>query len=208
MTRLPAALLLLGMLQDRSPLQDPQSPAARLTAPAAFRVKLETSKGDIVLKVIREWAPKGADRFYSLVMLSFYDGARFYRVLPKYIAQFGIHGDPKVSLRWHEAPIEDDPVKQKNLRGRLSFAKSGPRSRTTNVFINLKDSTGLDSDGFAPFAEVTEGMEVADLLFSGYGEGAPKGKGPGQKRLYEEGNAWLERDFKDLDYIKTARRID
>ncbi len=202
------ALLLLLAAQDKNPLLDPQSPAVTLTAPAEFKVKLETSKGDIVLKVVRDWAPKGADRFYSLVKNGYYDECRFYRVLPKYIAQVGIHGDPKISGKWHEAPIGDDPVKQKNTRGRVTFAKGGPNSRTTNLFINLRDSTSLDSQGFAPIGEVVEGMEVADQLHSGYGDGAPKGRGPSQKRIYEEGNAWLQKDFKDLDFIKTARIVE
>jgi len=183
-------------------------PAQDAKAPAEFKVKLETSKGDIVLKITREWAPKGADRFYSLVKNGYYDECCFYRVLPKYIAQVGIHGDPKISLKWHEAAIDDDPVKQKNTRGRVTFAKGGPNSRTTNIFINLKDSTSLDRDGFAPFAEVVDGMDVADQLHSGYGEGAPKGRGPGQKKIYDEGNAYLLKDFKDLDYIKTARVLE
>jgi peptidyl-prolyl cis-trans isomerase A (cyclophilin A) len=201
------ALILLWAAQEKNPLLDPKSPAATLTAPAEFTVKLETSKGDIVVKVLREWAPKGADRFYSLVKNGYYDDCRFYRVLPKYVAQVGIHGDPKISGKWHEAPIDDDPVKQKNLRGRLSFARGGPNSRTTNVFINLRDSTSLDSQGFAPIGEVVEGMDVADQLHSGYGEGAPRGRGPSQKKIYEEGNAWLEKDFKDLDFIKTAKIV-
>ena len=199
------ALLLLAAMQDKGALLDPKSPAVNLTAPAEFKVTLETSKGDLVVKVVREWAPKGADRFYSLVKNGYYDDCRFYRVLPKYIAQTGIHGDPKISMKWHEAPIDDDPVKQKNLRGRVSFAKGGPNSRTTNLFINLRDSTSLDSQGFAPIGEIVEGLDVADQLHSGYGDGAPKGRGPSQKKLYEEGNAWLQKDFKDLDYIKTAK---
>jgi cyclophilin family peptidyl-prolyl cis-trans isomerase len=202
------ALTVLLAAQDKSPLLDPQSPAVNLTAPAEFKVKLETSKGDIVLNVVRDWAPKGADRFYSLVKNGYYDDCRFYRVLPKYVAQVGIHGDPKISGKWHEAPIGDDPVKQKNTRGRVTFAKGGPNSRTTNIFINLRDSTSLDSQGFAPIGEVIEGMDVADQLHSGYGDGAPKGRGPSQKRLYEEGNAWLQKDFKDLDLIKTAKIVD
>ena len=208
MRLLPAALLLSAAFQDKSPLSDPKAPAVNLTAPAEFKVKLETSKGDIVLKVTRDWAPKGADRFFSLVKNGYYDECRFYRVLPKYIAQVGIHGDPKISKKWHEAPIDDDPVKQKNTRGRLTFARGGPNTRTTNVFINLRDSTSLDSQGFAPIGEVVEGMDVADQLHSGYGDGAPKGRGPSQKRIYEEGNAWLQKDFKDLDFIKTAKVVE
>jgi peptidyl-prolyl cis-trans isomerase A (cyclophilin A) len=202
------AVLLLLAAQDKPSLRDPKSPAVTLTAPAEFKVKLETSKGDLVIKVVRDWAPKGADRFFSLVKNGYYDECRFYRVLPKYIAQVGIHGDPKIAGAWHEAPIDDDPVKQKNTRGRVTFAKGGPNSRTTNIFLNLRDSTSLDSQGFAPIGEVVEGMDVADQLHSGYGDGAPKGRGPSQKRIYEEGNAWLQKDFKDLDFIKTAKVVD
>jgi len=177
-------------------------------APAEFKVRLDTSKGDIVLKITRDWAPKGADRFHALVKAGYYDDCRFYRVLPKYIAQFGISGTPATAAKWKELPIDDDPVKQKNTRGRVTFAKGGPNTRTTNLFINLKDSTSLDGDGFAPIGEVVEGMDIADQLFSGYGDGAPKGKGPSQKKIYEQGNAWLQKDYKDLDYIKTAKVLE
>jgi peptidyl-prolyl cis-trans isomerase A (cyclophilin A) len=177
-------------------------------APAEFKVRLDTSKGDIVLKITRDWAPKGADRFHALVKAGYYDDCRFYRVLPKYIAQFGISGTPATAAKWKELPIDDDPVKQKNTRGRLTFARGGPNTRTTNLFINLKDSTSLDGDGFAPIGEVVEGMDIADQLFSGYGDGAPKGKGPSQKKIYEQGNAWLQKDYKDLDYIKTAKVLE
>jgi len=203
--RLSFFLLWTLSFQEKSPLLDPKAPAVNLTAPAEFKVKLETTKGDILLKVTRDWAPKGADRFYNLVKNGFYDECRFYRVLPKYVAQFGIHGDPAVSAKWREVPIDDDPVKQKNTRGRLTFAKAGPNMRTTNLFLNLKDSTALDSQGFAPIGEVVEGMEIADQLHSGYGDGAPKGRGPNQRKIYEEGNALLKKDFKDLDYIKSAK---
>jgi peptidyl-prolyl cis-trans isomerase A (cyclophilin A) len=177
-------------------------------APAEFKVRLDTSKGDIVLKITRDWAPKGADRFHALVKAGYYDDCRFYRVLPKYIAQFGISGTPATAAKWKELPIDDDPVKQKNTRGRVTFARGGPNTRTTNLFINLKDSTSLDGDGFAPIGEVVEGMDIADQLFSGYGDGAPKGKGPSQKKIYEQGNAWLQKDYKDLDYIKTAKVLE
>lgn len=192
------ALLVLALLL---PSQDPK-------APAEFKVKLETSKGDIILKITREWAPKGADRVHALVKSGTYDDCRFYRVMPKYIAQFGIHGTPTVSAKWKELPIDDDPVKQKNTRGRVTFAKGGPNTRTTNLFISLKDNTSLDADGFAPIGEVVEGMEIADQLYSGYGDGAPKGRGPSQKKIYEQGNAWLAKDFKDLDFIKKAAVLE
>src|SRR5262245_30021991 len=203
--RTVALAVLLSLLQDKNPLLDPKSPAVNLTAPAEFKVKLETSKGSIVLKITRDWAPKGADRFFSLAKNGFFDECRFYRVLPKFVAQFGIHGDPAVSGKWREAPLDDDPVKEKNTRGRVTFAKSGPNTRTTNLFISLKDNSNLDSQGFAPIGEVIEGMDVADQLHSGYGDGAPKGRGPSQKKIYEEGNAWLKKDFKDLDFIKSAK---
>lgn len=195
MMRVLIALVLL------LPAQDP-------AAPAEFKVKLDTTKGDIVLKITREWAPKGADRFHALVKAGYYDDCRFYRVLPKYIAQFGINGTPATAAKWKELPIDDDPVKQKNLRGRLTFAKGGPNTRTTNLFFNLKDNTSLDSQGFAPVGEIVEGLELADQLFGGYGDGAPKGRGPSQKRIYEDGNALLQKDFKDLDYIKTAKVME
>ncbi|HEX7899506.1 MAG TPA: peptidylprolyl isomerase [Planctomycetota bacterium] len=172
---------------------------ADLEAPAEFKVKLETSKGDIELRVVRAWAPRGADRFYTLVKAGYYDDVRFYRVVPKFVAQFGLSGDPKVTAKWRESKILDDPVVKKNVRGTLSFAKGEPNARTTNVFINLKDATSLDRSGFAPFAEVTAGMEVVDALHAGYGNS------PSQKRIVEEGNAYLDKDFKDLDRIKTAR---
>lgn len=182
-------------------LQDPK-------APAEFKVKLETTKGDIVIKVTRDWAPRGADRLHALVKAGYYDDCRFYRVLPKFIAQFGINGTPATAAKWKEQPIEDDPAKEKNTRGRLTFAKSGPNLRTTNLFINLKDNSALDGQGFAPVGEVVEGLEIADQLFSGYGEGAPKGRGPNQRKIYEEGNAWLQKEFKDLDFIKKATVVD
>ncbi|HVR82720.1 MAG TPA: peptidylprolyl isomerase [Planctomycetota bacterium] len=183
------------------PAQDPK-------APAEFKVKLETTRGDLVLRITRDWAPKGADRVYALVKSGYYDECRFYRVLPKYIAQFGINGTPTVAAKWKDLPIDDDPVRQKNTRGRVTFGKGGPNSRTTNLFISLKDNTSLDSEGFAPIGEVLEGLELADQLFSGYGDGAPKGRGPSQKRIYEQGNAWLAKDFKDLDYIKKATVVE
>src|SRR5262249_15894178 len=137
-------------------------PAQDAKAPAEFKVKLETTKGDIVIQVVRDWAPKGADRLYTLVKAGYYDDCRFYRVLPKFVAQVGINGTPATSAKWKEMPIDDDPVKEKNTRGRLTFAKSGPNTRTTNLFINLKDnSSSLDGSGFAPIGEVVDGMEVA-----------------------------------------------
>ena len=197
--RLALSAVLLAALAQESPLLDPKAPAVNKEAPAEFKVKLETSKGDVVLKVSRDAAPKGADRFYNLVKNGYYDDTRFYRVVAKFVAQWGFHGDPKVSKAWREAKLEDDPVKLKNVRGTLSFAMSGPNTRTTQLFINLKDNEALDSKGFAPFAEVVEGMDVVDKLHSGWGNT------PQQKKILDEGNAHLDKEYKELDRIKAAK---
>jgi len=168
------------------------------------RVKFETSKGDIIVQVHKEWAPLGAERFIELVKSGFYDKARFFRVVAGFMVQFGITGDPNVQAKWREAIIQDDPVTQSNTRGKLSFATKGPGSRTSQVFINLVDNVRLDKAGFAPFAEVVSGIEVVDQLYSGYGEGAPRGSGPDQSLIQTQGNAYLERDFPRLDFIKKA----
>ena len=173
-------------------------------APDTFRVTFDTSKGPFVVTVHRDWAPNGADRFYNLVKAGFYDDVRFFRVIPNFMAQFGIHGTPAVMSAWRSAQIKDDPVKQSNTRGFVVFATAGPNTRTTQLFINFKDNSSLDKQGFAPFGEVTKGMDVVDKIYDGYGEGAPRGKGPEQGRLQSEGNAYLAKDFPKLDYIKTA----
>jgi len=173
-------------------------------APDTFRVNFDTTKGPFVVTVHRDWAPNGADRFYNLVKAGFYDDVRFFRVIPNFMAQFGIHGTPAVMSAWRSAQIKDDPVKQSNQRGFVVFATAGPNTRTTQLFINFKDNSSLDKQGFAPFGEVTKGMDVVDKIYDGYGEGAPRGKGPEQGRLQNEGNAYLAKDFPKLDYIKTA----
>jgi peptidyl-prolyl cis-trans isomerase A (cyclophilin A) len=157
-----------------------------------------------VIEVQRDWAPYGADRFYELVKNGYFDGQRFFRVLSGFMAQFGIHGDPKVSAAWRERRIPDDPVKQSNTRGMVSFATAGPNTRTTQVFINYADNSALDGQGFAPFGRVVEGMDAVDRLFAGYGEGAPRGRGPDQGRIQGEGEAYLARDFPKLDSVKRA----
>jgi peptidyl-prolyl cis-trans isomerase A (cyclophilin A) len=174
------------------------------TAPETYRAQFETTKGNFTVEVTRAWAPLGADRFYNLLKDGFYDGARFFRVLPGFVVQFGIPGDPAVARTWRSARISDDPVTQTNSPGSITFATSGPNSRTTQVFINLGNNANLDGMGFAPFGRVTEGMEIVGQLHSGYGEGAPQGRGPDQGRIQSEGNAYLERDFPKLDYIKKA----
>jgi peptidyl-prolyl cis-trans isomerase A (cyclophilin A) len=177
-------------------------------APEVFAARFETSKGPFVVEVHRVWSPNGADRFYNLVSNGFFDNARFFRVISGFMAQFGINGDPAVNAAWQPAVIPDDPVVQSNKRGMLSFAMRGPGTRTTQLFINYSDANArLDSMGFSPFGKVTEGMEVVDALYSGYGEGAPGGAGPAQARLQKEGNAYLAADFPQLDFIKTARVV-
>jgi peptidyl-prolyl cis-trans isomerase A (cyclophilin A) len=183
---------------------DPASPAMGARAPATFRARFETSAGDFVIEVHRDWAPRGADRFYNLVRSGYYDGVRFFRVISGFMAQFGIHGDPQVSAAWREQRIADDPVRRTNLRGMVSFATAGPGTRTTQVFINYGSNDRLDAMGFAPFGQVVEGMDVVDKLYAVYGEGAPRGRGPDQGRIQAEGNAYLERDFGKLDYVKRA----
>jgi len=173
-------------------------------APAVYKVNVETSKGPFVLEIHRDWAPVGADRFYNLVKNGFYDNDRFFRVISGFMVQFGVNGDPKVSAVWREANIKDDPVRQSNSRGMITFATAGPNTRTTQVFINFADNGALDRMGFAPFGRVVSGMNVVDALYNGYGEGAPRGNGPDQQRIQTQGNAYLTRDFAKLDYIKKA----
>lgn len=173
-------------------------------APAVYKVNVDTSKGPFVLEIHRDWAPAGADRFYNLVKNGFYDNDRFFRVISGFMVQFGVNGDPKVSAVWREANIKDDPVRQSNSRGMITFATAGPNTRTTQVFINFANNGALDRMGFAPFGRVVSGMEVVDALYSGYGEGAPRGNGPDQGRVQTQGNAYLTHDFAKLDYIKKA----
>ena len=173
-------------------------------APASYRAKFTTSKGDFVIEVTREWAPLAADRFYNLVKNGYYNDTRFFRVIKGFMVQWGIHGQGEVNSVWRNASIKDEPVKQSNKRGMITFAMGGPDSRTTQVFVNYADNTRLDSMGFAPFGKVVTGMEVVDALYGGYGEGAPQGMGPSQGRMQSEGNSYLARDFPNLDYIVEA----
>jgi peptidyl-prolyl cis-trans isomerase A (cyclophilin A) len=171
-------------------------------APATFRARFETSRGPFVIEVHREWAPIGADRFYTLVQRGFYDDVRFFRVLNGFMAQFGLNGDPKVQSEYASANLMDEPAKQSNLRGFVTFAKeSAPHTRYTMVFINYKDNSYLDADGFAPFGQVVSGMDVVDMLFSGYG----RQNVPDQRRIKSEGNAYLAAEYPKLDFIKAAR---
>ena len=192
-------------LDDTSPLMNPASDAMNQTAPDVFHARFETSKGDFVIEVQREWAPQGADRFYSLVSNGFYDDTHFFRVIDGFMAQFGIPNDPAVAARWGDAGIADDPVTQSNSRGSVTFAMTGqPNSRSTQLFINFVDNSNLDGMGFAPFGRVVEGMGVVDQLYSGYGEGAPSGEGPDQSRISMEGSQYLTSEFPEMDWITQA----
>lgn len=173
-------------------------------APSVYWAKFETTKGNFIIKVTRAWAPLGADRFYNLVKYGFYNGDSFFRVLPGFVVQFGISPNPQISKVWHNATIPDDPVRQSNVAGTVTFATAGPDTRTTQVFINLADNKNLDSQGFAPFGSVTQGMSIVKSLYSGYGEGAPMGNGPDQTMIQKEGEAYLAQNFPKLDHIKSA----
>lgn len=194
-----------GQAVKRSQLLDKSRSAE--PAPDVFRVRFETSRGAFIVEVHRAWSPFGVDRFYYLVRRGFYDRTRFYRVLDKYIAQFGISSDPRISAVWRERFMPDDTVKhQSNLRGRISFASNGPHTRTTQLFVNNRDNANLDRD-FAPIGQVVIGMSVADSLWKGYGDAPPPGTGPEQARIFAGGESYLAAQFPKLDYIKTARLV-
>jgi peptidyl-prolyl cis-trans isomerase A (cyclophilin A) len=189
-------------------LLDPSK--AKEKAPAVFKAKFTTTKGDFVIEVHRDWAPNGADRFYNLVKMGFFDDTRFFRAVENFMVQFGITGDPTVNAKWSNANIEDDPVKQSNTRGFVTFAQSNmPNSRSTQVFINYSDANArLDGMRFAPFGKVVEGMDIVDSLYKGYGEGAPMGAGPDQGRIQAQGNAYLDGKFPKLDGTKHAEIVN
>ena len=184
-----------------------RNPAAlKETAPAKFTARVDTSAGPFVITVHRNWAPFGADRFYNLVKHGFYDEARFFRVITNFVLQFGIHGNPEISAIWRDARLPADKVTESNRRGVAAFAMGASTdTRTTQVFINFRNNSKLDAMGFAPFGEVTSGMDVVDQIFAGYGDGAPRGRGPDQWRIHTEGNPYLLKDFPKLDYIRIAR---
>ncbi len=175
------------------------------TAPETFRVRLETTKGAVLIEVTREWSPLGADRFYNLVLAGYYDGVTFHRVMPGFMAEFGIHPDPWVNAAWRQALMEDEPVRMPNTRGRVSFSKSGPNTRTVQVFINTDENQNLDGQGFSPFGEVVEGMDVVEELYSDYGESPTRGgEGVYQAMAIAKGDEYLKADFPLLDRIERA----
>ena len=200
---LPACIAMAAMVNAQVDLNK----AAKLRTPAqlnekapdTYKAKFETSKGDFVVAVHRDWAPLGADRFYNLVKNGFFDDGRFFRVIPRFMVQFGINGNPTVQSAWLNANLKDDPVKQSNKRGYITFATAGPNTRTTQVFINYADNARLDSQGFAPFGQVVSGMDVVDKLNSEYGER------PNERNAYMlKGNAYVTKDFPNLDSVKKA----
>lgn len=191
-----------------TPLPEGANPAltdpalAAETAPASFRCAFETSKGSFVVQVTREWAPQGADRFYNLCKIGYFDNAKFFRNIQGFMVQFGVSAYPAATAVWKDATIPDDPVVQSNKPLYVTFAKTGaPNSRSTQIFINHGDNTNLDAMGFSPFGQVVDGADVVGQLFSGYGEGAPRGRGPNQAILSEFGDVYLETAFPKLDKI-------
>lgn len=192
----------IGEPQESSIMPVPENATA--TAPATFKTRFKTTKGDVVLELHRAWSPAGVDRFYNLVKIGYFKDIAFFRVMSGFMAQFGIHGDPAISAKWRPAQISDDPVKESNTRGRISFAMAGPNTRTVQFFINFSNNSNLDGMGFSPLGEVVSGMEVVDAIYNEYGEGAPRGRGPDQGRIQMEGNAYLKKDFPNMDYILSA----
>ena len=189
--------------EERALLHDPALPFWTTPGPAEYRVRMETTKGEVILSVTRSLAPNGADRFYHLVKAGFYDDSRFFRVISGRFAQFGIPGDPSVARIWRNQTFPDDhPVKAHNVRGSFAFAMTGPNTRTTQIYINAADQSRQDQMGFSPFGNVSEGMNVVDQLYSGYGEKSGGGMRAGhQDKLFEEGNAYLDREFPLLDKL-------
>lgn len=203
---------------SQAPAKAPAAPAAKTPfdpallqpamlkakAPEEYNVKFVTTAGEFTIKVTRAWAPNGADRFYNLIEHHYYDGAAFFRVLSGFMAQFGLSAYPEVNAAWQRAVIRDDPHVESNRRGYITFATAGPNTRTTQVFINYGNNSGLDSQGFTPFGVVTDGMDVVDKLYSSYGEGAPEGRGPNQSLVGNRGREYLQKYFPKLDTISSA----
>jgi peptidyl-prolyl cis-trans isomerase A (cyclophilin A) len=187
-----AALLLSACRKKEEP---------KVVVSEVFRVTFQTSKGDFVVEARRAWAPHGVDRFHELVRMKYFDQGRFFRVVPGFIAQFGVHRDFNVHGKWREYFIVDDPPQLKNLRGTLAYAMSGPTTRATEIFINLADNKALDDQGFVPFAKVVQGMDVVDKFYAGYGEMRPEGKYIDPSRVEGEANEYLTQRFPNLDFI-------
>lgn len=204
-----AALCLLAACGSKEPKAvEPEKKQVTVQAPDVYKVQLETTKGPITVEVHRDWAPRGADHFYTLVTGKFYDGVKFHRVVRRFAAQFGINPDMKTDQLWRSLELPDDPVKEKNRRGTLTFAMRGPNTRSTQLFFNLSDNLSLDKDGFAPIGKVVEGLDVMDQLAFVYGDMPPRGSGPDPRKIQTLGYSYLDREFPRLDTIKTARIVN
>jgi peptidyl-prolyl cis-trans isomerase A (cyclophilin A) len=191
-----------GNSGPRPSLINPSPAELAQPAPDSFKVTFETSKGAFTAMVYRAWAPIGADRFYFLVNNGFYDGAYFFRTLPNFVVQFGLNGSPEVSKAWETRTLQDEPVKQSNQPGFISYAMGGPNSRTTQIFINKVDNSRLDALGFAPFAKIIDGMHVVEQFYGGYANNVPD-----QGRIRREGNSFLSSEYPKLDSIVKARVV-
>lgn len=197
-----------GESPERLALFAPDAPIFQRPAPARFRVEFETTAGNFAIDVHRDWAPIGADRLYHLVRAGFFDDSRFSRVVPNFIVQFGIPGDPRVTAEWKDRRLNDDPVRHPNARGAIAYAMTGPNTRTHQFFISRMDNTRLDAQGFSPLGEVVAGMDVVDRIYSGYGETSGGGMRAGkQQEVLSQGNAWLDANFPKLDRLIRARIV-
>jgi peptidyl-prolyl cis-trans isomerase A (cyclophilin A) len=195
-----------GCARQEGPLLSPSEAELAQPAPDSFSVDVQTSKGKMTVMARRAWAPHGVDRFYYLTKHHYYDSTYFFRVIENFVAQVGISGQPTVNAAWQSRRIRDDPVRHSNTRGTIAFASEGPNTRTVQLFINLRDNPKLDAygSGFPPIAEVIDGMNVAESLYDGYGEGAPSGLGPRQDTIADQGNEYLRHFFPKLDLIQRA----
>lgn len=189
-------------------LLDPDGAAFQAQPPPTFDVLFETSEGDVRIEVVTDWAPLGAQRFYNLVRAGFYDGSRFFRVLPGFVAQFGANGHPQVDAIWTEEQLPDEPVRVLNQPGTLTYAAAGPDTRTTQLFFNYGANDALDTRGFAPIGRITEGADALYRLNSSYGETQPEGRGPSWECVMEKGNGYLRERYPDLDSIVRARVLE
>jgi peptidyl-prolyl cis-trans isomerase A (cyclophilin A) len=197
------ALVGCSSSDESKKVEVPKSAAKVEKTPDVFHAVFDTSKGQVVVEVHRDWAPTGVDHLFNLIQTGFSDGVRFFRVTHSYV-QFGINGNSKTNALWSTAYLPDDPVKQSNVKGTLTFAHLGANNRTTQLFFNMKNNKDLDKQGFAPIGKVITGMDVVESLYSAYGDMAPRGQGPDPSKIEVQGNAYLDAKFPRLDYIKKA----
>ena len=199
-----AMICLAGCSTPSTPAREEVKAPEKEAVPDVFQVNLDTSKGPVVLEIHRDWAPVGADHFYTLVKTHFFDEARFFRIVRNFVVQFGINGIPKTNRIWSNTDLRDDPVKEHNRKGTLTYAKAGPNTRSTQLFINLRDNLALDKDGFAPIGKVISGMDAVESFYDSYGDMPPRGQGPDPSKIELEGNEYLQNRFPRLDYIRKA----